>query len=289
MYLVLCFLTAATTARSRKPWAESLFDSLTVYGAQITNVQGPLWIDDKQTLAGKYADQNSGRARSITGTLFDGKIAFDGWLSHEESLPFYVQTVVEDSALEEAAAEIAPQMQEISGDAFGFIRLRGNADELHTYQGDGNIHLRNARIHQLPVIVSLLKILRIKEVNRTAFDSSDVDFSIHGDQIKLSKIELIGDAISLIGNGYLEWMKFADINFYSVVGRNRFHIPVLSDIYKAGCQRIMWINVGGPMDNLQTSRKVLPGLNESIQSLFQSSQAANAQTADLQADTAGGR
>lgn len=251
------------------------FDSATIHGAQITNIAGPIWIDNKQTLAGTFAENEGQPPASITGTAFAGTVQFDGWVSHEDSLPFFVQATVEDSQLEDAAAEIAPHLEEMSGDAFGFIRLRGNAEKLHTFKGVGNIHLRNARIHQLPVILALLKILQVKEVNRTAFDSSDVDFTINGDQIELSRIELIGDAISLIGNGYLEWMRYADVNFYSVLGRNRFHIPLLSDLYKAGCQRTLWINIGGPMDRLQTSRKVLPGLNDSIKALFQSSRTAN--------------
>ena len=269
------FLNGTYNGQLAKTAGRLAIDSATIYGAQITNIAGPIWIDNKQTLAGRFAEQQGKKPASITGTAFDGTVNFDGWLSHEDSLPFFVQATAEDSQLEDAAAEIAPHLQEMSGDAFGFIRLRGNAEELHTYNGEGNIHLRNARIHQLPVILALLKILQIKEINRTAFDSSDVDFSIKGDQIELSQIKLIGDAISLIGNGYLEWMRYADVNFYSVLGRNRFHIPVLSDLYKAGCQRTLWINVGGPIDNLQTSRKVLPGLNDSIKALFQSSQTAN--------------
>ena len=268
------FLNGTYNGRTAKTAGRIAFDSATIYGAQIKNIAGPIWIDNKQTLAGKFAENGDQQSTSITGTAFDGNVNFDGWLSHEQSYPFFVQATVEGSQLEDAAAEIAPHMGEMSGDAYGFVRLRGNAEELHTYKGVGNVHLRNARIHELPVILALLKILQIKEVNRTAFDSSDVNFSISGDQIELSRIELIGDAISLIGNGYLEWMRYADVNFYSVVGRNRFHIPVLSDLYKAGCQRTLWINVGGPIDNLQTSRRVLPGLNDSIKALFQSSQTA---------------
>ena len=247
---------------------EVSIDSLTVYGMQVTNVQGPIWIDNNQTLAGKFARTSGNDGPSLVGEVFDGKISFDGWVSHEDQYPFRLQTVIEKSRLDELAAETAPEIDELSGDCYGLLQLNGNANEPHTYEGQGNLHLRNAKIHQLPVILSLLKILNIKEVNRTAFDSSNVDFSVKGNQLKLDRIELIGDAISLIGNGYLEMMRHADINFYSVVGRNRLHIPLISDLYRAGSQRIMWINMGGPLQNLQTTRKMLPGLDDSIRSLI---------------------
>jgi hypothetical protein len=250
---------------------EVALDSVTVYGMQITDVKGPIWIDNKQTLTGKFVPAAAQQGRSLAGRLYGGKIFFDGWVAHQDKYPFFLETSIENSELEDLAAEIAPEMQELSGDAYALLRLRGNADETHSFSGSGNVLLRNAKIHQLPVILALLKILSIKEVTRTAFDTSNVDFTVKGDQIRLSRIELIGDAISLIGSGYMELFRYADINFYTVVGRNRLYIPILSELYQAGSRRIMWINVGGPMTNLQTTRRVLPGLNDSIRSLFENS------------------
>lgn len=247
---------------------EILVDSLTVYGMQITSIQGPIWIDNYQTLAGKFARGGDSEAPSLVGQMFNGKVSFDGRIAHEGRYPFRLQTVIEKAQLDDLALELAPELRELSGDGYAFLKLGGNANEPHTYNGQGNIHLRNAKIHQLPVVLSLLKILSIKEVNRTAFDSSNVDFSVKGNQLKLNRIELIGDAISLIGNGYLELLRHADINFYSVVGRNRFYIPLISELYRAGSQRIMWINIGGPLNNLQTTRKVLPGLDDSLRALI---------------------
>jgi hypothetical protein len=244
-------------------------DSLTIHGVQISNIRGPIWIDDNQTLAGKFAPSFGGQnaSDSLVGSVFNGTILFDGWVSHADKYPFFVQTVVEKTRLADLAAEVAPRY-DLSGEGYGILQIQGNSNELHSYNGKGNFHLQKAKIEQLPIILSLLKILSIKEVNRTAFDSAIVDFSVNGDQLNLERIELIGDAISLIGNGYLELMRYADVNFYSVVGRNRFHIPVLSDLYRAGAQRIMWVNIGGPLNNLQTTRKVLPGLDDSLRSLL---------------------
>ena len=250
-------------------------DSLTLYGMQISNIQGPLWFDNLQTRAGRFTGGNDDSPRSLIGDAFGGKITLDGWVSHVNDYPFLLQTTIQESQLEQVVADVSPDFRELSGDGFGFLRLKGNANELHTYNGNGSLYLKNAKIHQLPVILSLLKILNVKELNRTAFDSSNVDFSIDGDNVKLDRIELIGDAISLIGNGYFELWRHANVNFYSVVGRNRIYIPLVSDLYKAGSQRIMWINIGGPFDNLQTSRKVLPGLDDSLKRLLRPADDSN--------------
>ncbi len=171
--------------------------------------------------------------------------------------------------LSEVAREVAPQFPDISGIGFGEIRLTGNSYENHSIKGNGNVQLRDAKIHQLPVMLSLLKILNVKEITRTAFDSGNLDFSIQGDQISLDRIELIGDAISLIGQGTLDTKRQIDLNFYTVMGRNRLNIPIISELYRASSQHILWINIDGSLDRPQTHKHVLPGLNDRLQKLFQ--------------------
>ncbi|MEM9412963.1 MAG: hypothetical protein AAGA30_17770, partial [Planctomycetota bacterium] len=249
-------------------------DSLTLYGVQITNIQGPIWIDNNQTLVGSYAKANGGEP-SLVGEVFSGKITFDGWVAHNDKYPFLFTTELEKSQLADLATELAPQWKGLSGDGYGYLQMKGEANDLYSYTGNGSFHLQNAKIHQLPIVLSLLKILSIKEVTRNAFDSSNLDFVVSGNRLKFERIELIGDAISLIGNGYMELMRHADINFYSVVGRNRLYIPLVSELYRAGSQRIMWINIGGPWSNLKTTRKVLPGLDDSLRALIRTTEDPN--------------
>ncbi len=120
-----------------------------------------------------------------------------------------------------------------------------------------------------------MKILRVKDANRTAFDSSDVDFTINSGSIDLNRIELIGDAFSLIGNGKVDFNHQIDLNFYSIMGRGRWYIPVVSELYRAGSQQVLWINVDGTCENPTTHRNVLPQLNDTIQVLLQPPPNAN--------------
>ena len=204
---------------------------------------------------------------------------------HEGEQPFFAQTSINDVKLSEVAADIAPQFRDISGSGYGVIRVGGNATQAHSIRGDGNVRLRNAEIYQLPVMLSLLKILNVKEATRTAFDSGNIDFTVAGEQFDLQRIELIGDAISLVGQGTLNTKRQIDLNFYTVMGRNRLNIPILSELYRASSQRILWINVDGTLDNPQTNGEVLPGLNERLQRLFepvnQPGNAPNARSANF--------
>ncbi len=249
---------------------ELAIDSLMLQGVQITNLRGPIWIDENGVSAGSLARRNQqSEPRQVIGKICDGQVRFDARKQSDENGKFYIQASLTDGCLRDLVSDFAPYVQHVTGKTYGAVRLTGDDTGTHSYRGEGTLQLRDAKIYELPLVVSLLKILRIKEVNRTAFDTSSVDFFINGSNFELNRIELIGDAISLIGNGQIYFNRKLDLNFYSVVGRNRFYIPLLSELYQAGSQRILWISIDGTLDQPITHRKILPQLNDTIRILLQ--------------------
>ena len=81
-------------------------------------------------------------------------------------------------------------------------------------------------------------------------------------------MEFIGDAISLLGEGEMNLDWDIDLNFYTVIGRNRINIPLISQLYRAGSQRTLAIKVDGKLDNPRTHSTVLPEFNENLKQLF---------------------
>jgi len=255
-------------------------DSMTIYDNQITAVKGPLWLDNDRAAAGLFAQKSPDpktqasplqpqQPRSLVGTLYEGKIHLDAQIGSGKLGEFYVQSTLEEAKLEAICREVGPSIKDISGRTFAAVRLAGNSTGTHTYRGDGRMQLRDATIYELPPVLALLKNLRLGRSDRSAFDSSNVNFTISGETVELNRIELLGDAISLIGNGQLNTDRKLDLNFYSIVGRNRFHIPVVSEMVHAGSQQALWIKVNGTVDNPKMTRTVLPQLNDSLRQLFQ--------------------
>ena len=81
-------------------------------------------------------------------------------------------------------------------------------------------------------------------------------------------IVLNGDAMSLIGEGTVDLDSNVDLDFYSLIGRNGFEIPVITELYKRGSQQFWWIKVNGTLDDPITEHEVLPGLNDTLKRLF---------------------
>ncbi len=251
-------------------YGEVVIDSLTAYGVQATGIRGPIWIDNNQVLTGHYVQTKLPdlEPRSIAGTLFAGQFQLDAQLKFQGENPFFIQAALSNAQLREFAMELAPQFRELSGDVFAWLKLTGNTMDYESMRGTGAVQLRNAEIYELPVMLALLKILRIKEATRTAFDTCIAEFQVFGDELEFQRIELNGDAISLIGNGKMNLDWDIDLNFYSVMGRNRWYIPLVTEILKAGAQSIMWIEVDGKLDSPQTHTNILPQLNDSLKQLF---------------------
>ena len=262
---------------------EVALDSLSIYGAQITQVSGPLWLDNDHVSTGSLVS-NSGavigqpsstgqspddQKRSLTGNVYGGVIKLDATMKNDKRGEFYIQTTLADGDIRAALRDFAPGVEQVEGRGFVAMRMGGEYASTHSYKGDGTVQLRDAKIYELPAILALLKRLNVGRGDRSAFDSSNVDFKINGTDIDFDRIELTGDAISLIGNGRANLNQDLDLNFYSVVGRNRNRIPLLNEIYHAGSQQILWLSVDGTVSNPRMSRQVLPHLNDSLKQLFQ--------------------
>ena len=263
---------------------EVSLDSMTIYDAQVTNVKGPIWLDNDRVAAGVLADpanaasaanntspltNTGGSKRSLTGEVYGGVAKFDAQMANDKRGRFYIQSTLADGDIRQAAADFAPSVEDIQGHGFVAMRMGGDYANLHSYKGDGTVQLRDAKIYELPKILALLKMLNVGRTDRSAFDSSNVNFAINGSDIDFERIELVGDAISLIGNGRINLEQDISFNFYSIVGRNKIRIPLLNELYHASSQRALWITVDGTISNPKMSRQVLPQLNDSIRQLFQ--------------------
>lgn len=246
-------------------------DSLTVYGAQITEVRGPIWFDNYQALAGGLINQVSGGvpSPSISGNSYGGIIKLDAAISSDKQGRFLIQTSLADGDLKQLSKEYSSGVEQVEGRTFAALRMQGDASGTHTCRGEGKVHVRDARLYELPPAMRLLQIFRVKDFNDVAFDSGDIFFSVTGENIDIDRMEFNGDVVSIIGNGRANTDHELDLNFYSVVGRNNINIPLISDLYRRGSQKFMWINVGGTIQNPKVTNEILPELNGPLKQLFQ--------------------
>jgi hypothetical protein len=118
----------------------------------------------------------------------------------------------------------------------------------------------------LPFLLDLLKFLGLRWPDQTAFEEAHADFAIHGNRVTVSKLEMLGNVISVYGKGEVN-LDGSDLNLdmYSTWGRAEQVLPSMvrsipSDISKQLLRIEVRGKFGGEHGDLKFTKRPVPGL-----------------------------
>lgn len=247
---------------------ELAIDSLTYLNSQFTQVQGPFWCDGDVLLLGSGAPQpTGGPPRRLRANLHGGAVTGDISVNLGVDPEFRVVAEVRDADLARCAQDAFAAPQKLSGQVVGRIDLGGRGSGAHTLIGNGSVYLRNADIYELPVMVRLLKLVSIRRPDTTAFTSSDIDFQIQGPHLYFTRLNFMGDAISLLGDGQMGLDGEVNLSFQAVAGRGQVRLPVVRELWGEAARQTMSITVSGTLDNPEIKKSALPGVSKALEAL----------------------
>jgi hypothetical protein len=258
---------------------ELAIDSLNHKDCQWIDVRGPIWIDDERVLFGSWVDQQENGAtnyeatgpaqppRPITANLFGGTFNADGWVVLGREPYYGVKATLTDADLARCAQQLAAGRHNLRGRVLATVLLKGSGFTRNTLSGKGEIHLSEGDVYQLPVMLSLLKILSIRPPDQNAFSTASINYRIEGEHIYFDRIDFEGDAISLLGKGQMDFQSQIALTFSAKVGRGEFDLPVVKQVFRGASEQLMLIHVDGPLQDPQTRKEALPVVNEALQHL----------------------
>ena len=282
-------LAGAADGRSFYTTGELALDLLTYKDYQFTQVSGPFWIDDGHVLLGTLADRRRNeltaagglvsfpppgerlaaaqRPRSLRAGIFGGTVygAAKGELGPQPRYGIHASLI--DGQLARWAQETLVNRQNLKGQVMAVVDLWGTGRTRNTLGGRGGIELRNANIYELPVMISLLKLLSIRAPDANAFSKSDINFRIEGENIYFDRLDFTGDAISLLGKGEMNMQSIIHLAFTSIVGRGDIDLPLIRNLYTGASQQFMLIHVDGTLQNPEMRKEAFPGVNKALQRL----------------------
>ena len=246
------------------------FDSAMVRGVQLTKLSGPFFFDGQKLVFGALAERTvaGGAPRQVTAQLLGGTLAAGGDLELGNEGQFATQLALDNASLAEIAHVLAPHQHGLSGRVFGEASISGTAQGKHTWRGNGQVRLRDADLYRLPLMIRLLSLLSVRPPERTAFTTSDIDFRLEGDDLTLPRIDFSGDAISLKGKGSITGQRQIALDFYPVVGREEWHLPILRPLFGQTGRELMLIQVTGTLDRMDLRRQAFPRFDERLQRMF---------------------
>ena len=114
----------------------------------------------------------------------------------------------------------------------------------------------------------MLKLLTIRQPDRTAFTSSEIDFRIQDEHFYFDRINFNGDAISLRGSGEMDVERHISLRFYALVGRSEWTLPVVRALVSQASQQILLISVAGTLEDPRLTRQPLPMIRETLEQIF---------------------
>jgi hypothetical protein len=211
-------------------------------GTHLGDVAGTIWLDEariarhpvtnvKATFAAHPQEPDPNRpghyyppaveVADLTGTLFRGTVGGAARVVLSDPVSYRLWLTATDVRLEDVARHHnLGNGAKLEGRAQGRIDLRTVPDpqtgEL-LLQGNGAVDVTQGHMLNLPVLLPLLKTLKLQAPDKTAFEEGHATFTIRGDRIRVDQLDLLGTAVSLGGSGELdttgEYVKF---EFYTI-------------------------------------------------------------------------
>jgi len=261
-------LRGQSDGRSWTTLGDIAIDSAMCRGVQLTAITGPLAMDAAGARFGAQAGTDRrAEARRLTARIADGTLTVDGSVAGGDTAAFSVACSLADADLARLTADMADGGHAYRGRVHAGLRIRGSRAGRHSLAGEGQVRLVDADIYELPVMVALLKILRVKVPDRSAFTSSLVDFRIEGPHAYLDNIELSGDAISLVGNGEVDFDSNVNLVLRPIMGEAQAQLPAMKRLLGGASGQFMLVHVDGTLAEPTTSTEAFPTLSAAVQRL----------------------
>jgi hypothetical protein len=205
--------------------------------------------------------------RPITADAYGGSLTANIRINHETAPKFRAELAIGGAELARFATERLGGPKDLSGTVSGKLSLENVGNSLQTLVGGGEMHVVNANIYELPVLVSTLKVLKNRSPNTTAFNRCDMQFTLQGERVVFNQLQLLGDAVSLYGRGEAGFDRQVNMVFHGLAGPADLPIPGVSFIMRQATQQILEIKVDGTWDQPITQVNALPTVNNMLEQI----------------------
>ncbi len=252
-------------------------DSLHIDDKQVTSIRGPFAVRDDRLILGESIATLEPPPRSlaasrprtvspIQGRVFDGVASMSGDVVLSNG-NFDVAISMADGDVATALADLGESHSGITGKIEGRVRLEGTVGAAHLLKGAGSGRLSDANLYQLPILVQVFNMLRVKPSEAVAFTDGEVRYSIYGDNITFDQLQLWGDLIALHGSGTMNRTREVDLSFNTRVSPQNGWSQVMRPFGEN--EYTLWtISVKGPLSDPLIERRTLNAVNETIERLF---------------------
>ena len=270
-------VAGASDQRGVRASGEVRIDSMHCHDLQLTAIRGPFAISGDRLRLGGGPIERTGRSTvanlddidsqtSIQGRVFDGTLRLDGEVNLSRA-SFDVDVALSDAQLSTVLADFGHSDSDLTGTLSGKTQLQGKLGTTELLKGDGAARVRGANLYQLPLIVQVLNQLRITPTEDVAFTDGEFEYTVFGDTITFSEMQIWGDLVALDGGGTLDRRHELDLTFNTRVSPQNTFSKVIRPL-KSQRYTLWTIDVKGPLGSPEIERRSLEGVGQTIERLI---------------------
>lgn len=159
------------------------------------------------------------------------------------------------------------QTPSAQGTVSGNLVLRRRAGRGRRPEGTGEALVRHAQVWKLPVLFAIFQVLNLTP-DENVFHDGHVKFFFSRDKLTFQKIDLQGNAVSLVGGGSMDvWTHALDVTLLAG-SPVRLHVPLLTEILEGASREIMEVRVTGTLSKPDIEPQPLKSLAAALKTLF---------------------
>lgn len=241
-------------------------DSMHFYDLQLTGIEGPFSIRGPRLQIGIPTIEDPSQMIPLRGRVFGGILEMRGEMALSSG-QFGVDITLDQADVGLLLADLNQAHASLTGVFAGEVHLEGIMGAANLLRGVGTAEVSHTNLYQLPLIVHLFNQLRLTPAEDVAFTDGTTDFTIDGDLLTLSELQLWGDLVALQGGGTINSRHELDLTFNTRVSPqnvwSRLVRPLSSQKYT------LWtINVLGPLADPKIERRALDAVGETLERMF---------------------
>lgn len=219
--------------------------------------------------------------RDVAADLYQGRLAGDLQVWLAPSTRYALRVNVEDVQLEELLAasadpddEPAEGARRAVGRLDGTLRIQGEAGQPETIEGQGRLHVTEARLAQIPVVLGAMNIVFLQLPADTVFRTGRVDYYIQGSLLRFENIYMSESVegergnVSMVGSGEMN-TEDQRISIVFVSGPPRIIPRVFGELWSITAQEVLPVRVTGTIRRPRTEAIPLMRLNELLREMGQ--------------------
>jgi hypothetical protein len=248
--------------------------SVRIFDYQLTDIKGPASIDGNRLVLGtppvkgRRGRDPAASAQSLSARFISGLLALDAVVDLGDPMRYQLDMTLTNGELNHFAKLYMPNNTKLAGLLNGSMELKGEGLDPKRMTGSGKLVISPAALYELPVIVKIFNVLSFVPPDKKAFDKAQFVFDIKGGTLLFERIDLIGDAIILVGKGTVGFDGAVRLRFASRLGRRQLPIPIVREFVDGVSKGWVGVNVTNTLRDPKTQVTTFQQIDDALRRLL---------------------